>query len=245
MEHESAMSLLDRAICVFGLAFDSRRLRDGAITLLFGVAVLAAAVASKAMATSPGVGAGPEAPLTGAKEPRVVAELGDDGLHKQSWFLETFLDLKEDFDETKSRGKRFAIVFEQRGCIYCTKLHTEVLSEKYVNDYVRENFDIIALNLFGDREVTDFDGAKLSEKRLAERWGIAFTPTVVFFKDNLSGLEGKWGRQLEAVERLPLGFGVPTLMDLFSYVRAKIYEKEPSFQRYHIERMAQRQTLRN
>ncbi|MGI9493933.1 MAG: hypothetical protein ACR2QF_16170 [Geminicoccaceae bacterium] len=34
--------------------------------------------------------------------------LTDDGLYTQEWFLESFLDLKEDLDE--ANGKRFAIM---------------------------------------------------------------------------------------------------------------------------------------
>ena len=64
----------------------------------------------------------------------------------------------EDFNEAKAHGKRFAVIFEQRGCPYCMKMHTEVLSQRYINDYVRQNFDIVQLNLWGAREVTDFDG---------------------------------------------------------------------------------------
>jgi thioredoxin-related protein len=183
----------------------------------------------------------PLPPAAGPTEPRVQARLGDDGLYHQSWFVSSFLDLKEDFNEAKAAGKRFAVVFGQRGCIYCTKMHTEVLSLRYINDYLRENYAIVQIDLWGSREVTDFDGTKMSEKKLAERWGIAFTPTIVFFKDDLAGLEGKWGRPLEAVERLPLAFGPPTFYDLFVFVKAKIYQSEPSFQRFHIARMAERE----
>lgn len=187
-------------------------------------------------------GAGePLPPASGPAEPRVVARLGDDGLHHQDWFVTSFLDLREDFTEAKTAGKRFAVIFEQRGCVYCTRMHTEVLSLRYINDYVRENFAVVQIDLWGSREVTDFDGAKMSEKKLAERWGIMFTPTVVFFKDDLSGLNAKWGRELEAVERLPLAFGAPTFFDLFVFVRSKTYLSEPSFQRFHIARMAERE----
>jgi thioredoxin-related protein len=57
-----------------------------------------------------------------------------------------------------------------------------VLSQRYINDYVRENFRIVQLDLWGSREVTDFDGARLTEKALAERWGVTFTPTIVIFQ---------------------------------------------------------------
>ena len=53
-------------------------------------------------------------PAARADEPRmgVAAEprMGDDGLHKQDWFLESFLELPEDLAEATAQGKRFAIL---------------------------------------------------------------------------------------------------------------------------------------
>jgi len=180
----------------------------------------------------------PDGPTTPRVEPILEA-----GHFRQGWFALSFLDLRDDFAEAKAAGQRFAVIFEQRGCPYCAKLHTEVLSEKYINDYVRENFRIIQLDLWGSREVTDFDGTRLTEKALAERWGVIFTPTIVFFKDDLRGLEGKWGRPLEAIERLPLSYGPNTFYDLFVWVRLKLYERDGNFQRFHILRVAERQAL--
>ena len=82
----------------------------------------------------------------------------DDGLYHHKWFKESFLDLKEDLQEADEAGKRLAIIFEQVGCIYCTKMQTEVLAQKSINDYVRKNFDVVQMNLWGSRSVTDFDG---------------------------------------------------------------------------------------
>jgi hypothetical protein len=84
----------------------------------------------------------------------------------------------------------------------------------------------------------------MPEKALAERWGVIFTPTIVFYKDDLSGLEGQWGRPLEAVERLPLSYGPDTFYDLFVWVRHKVYERDRNFQRFHISRIGERQELR-
>lgn len=183
-------------------------------------------------------------PPVGPAEPRVEPIKDEDGLYRQSWFNVSFLDLGEDFSEAKKEGKRLAVIFEQRGCPYCIKMHTEVLALRYINDYVRENFRIVQLDLWGARAVTDFDGTVLPERALAERWGIIFTPTIVFLKDDLTGLEGKWGRELEATERLPLGFGPPTFYDLFVWVRAKVYEHDKNFQRFHIARIAEREALK-
>jgi thioredoxin-related protein len=183
-------------------------------------------------------------PPVGPTAPRVEPLKEENGLYRQTWFAETFLDLRDDFAEAKAANKRFAIIFEQRGCPYCIKLHTEILPQKYINDYVRQNFFIVQLDLWGARDVTDFDGTKMSEKALAERWGVIFTPTIIFYKDDLAGLEGKWGRELEAIERLPLSYGRDTFYDLFVWVRTKIYERDKSFQRFHIARIAEREALK-
>jgi len=183
-------------------------------------------------------------PPSGPVLPRVAPLRTDDGLYRQSWFQLSFLDLRDDFADAKAGGKRLAVLFEQRGCVYCASLHNDVLAARYINDYVRENFAVVQLDLWGAREVTDFDGTVLTERALAERWGVIFTPTIVFLKDDLTGLEGKWGRELEAIERLPLSFSADTFYDLFVWVRLKLYERDRNFQRFHIARIAEREALK-
>ena len=181
-------------------------------------------------------------PAIGPETPRVEPLKGDDAVYHQTWFNQSFLNLREDFEEAKREGKRFAVIFEQRGCIYCVKMHTEVLAKKYINDYVRENFRIVQLNLWGDREVTDFDGTVLTEKQLVRRWSVVFTPWIVFFKDDLTGLDGKWGPDLE-VMRMGLGIGPGTFYDMFTWIRVKGYETDEHFQRFHIRRLNERAAI--
>ena len=114
-----------------------------------------------------------------------AAELGDDGLHKEDWFSLTFRDVAEDIRAADAEGKRLAIVFEQRGCIYCKKMHEELLSDPEIRDYIKANFNVVQYNLFGDEEVTDLDGEKLTEKSAARRWRIVFTPTILFMPDKV------------------------------------------------------------
>ncbi len=200
---------------------------------------------SALVALSPGASLADDLPPPiGDSEPAVAPAKNDDGVYTQSWFSNTFLDLREDLEDAKAAGKRFAVIFEQRGCGYCTKMHTEVLAKKYINDYVRENFVIVQLDLWGSREVTDFDGTKTMEKELAERWGVMFTPTVVFFKDDLTGLDGKFGPPLE-VARMNLGIGPGTFYDMFVWVDAKVYESDRNFQRFHLKRYEEREALKN
>ena len=181
-------------------------------------------------------------PAMGAIEPRVMPKKTEDALWRQDWFVYSFLNLRDDFEEARKQGKRFVVMFEQRGCIYCVKLQKKTLSRKYINDYARKNFAIVQLNMWGDREVTDFDGKTMTEKQLAARWGVIFTPTIVFYKDSLDGLDGKFGPPLEVVRLNLVGPG--TVYDMMVWIKHKIYEKERNFQRFHIERINQRRAMR-
>ena len=94
-----------------------------------------------------------------------LAEMGDDGLHKAPWMRETFKDLSEDLADANVEGKRLMVIIEQRGCIYCKKMHEDVFPIAKIANYIEENFFVVQINMFGDVEVTDFDGTILPRKR--------------------------------------------------------------------------------
>lgn len=160
-----------------------------------------------------------------------VPELGDDGLHKQPWFQNTFRDLKEDLADATSQGKRLVIIWEQRGCPYCKATHEVNLRIPRVANYIRDNFYVLQLNLWGDVEVTDFDGEVLTEKALARKHRVLFTPTFQFFPDSIEKASGKPGDEAE-VFRIPGYFKPFHFYFLFRYVDQKGYEAEPNFQRW-------------
>lgn len=162
--------------------------------------------------------------------PAMAAEVGDDGLHKQDWFTITFRDIAEDIEQAASEGKRLAITFEQRGCIYCREMHEKILSDPEVRDYVSENFMIVQYNMFGDEEVTDLDGDTLTEKTAARKWGYVFTPTIVFLPEKAP--EGVTARDA-AVATMPGAFGKWTFLNMFRWVKEKGYESDEHFQHYH------------
>lgn len=97
------------------------------------------------------------------------------------WFKTSFLDLREDAFEAAQSGKRLLIYFGQDGCPYCAELFNNNFSQKHIVEYAREHFDAIEINMWGDRDVTDFDGEVLTEKRLAAKHKVWFTPTILFF----------------------------------------------------------------
>jgi thioredoxin-related protein len=116
--------------------------------------------------------------------PARAVELNADGLHVQPWFLESFLELNEDRKEAKAAGKRFAVIWEQRGCPYCRETHVVNFAVPEIQEYVKKHFVVLQLNIRGDREVTDLSGRKFPEKQLAKKYGVHFTPTVTFFGDD-------------------------------------------------------------
>ncbi|APH71757.1 thioredoxin family protein [Aquibium oceanicum] len=171
------------------------------------------------------------------------AEIGEDGLHKEDWFALTFRDIADDIATAAEQGKRLAIVFEQRGCIYCTKMHEELLSDPEVRDFIREHFMVVQYNMFGDEEVTDLDGEVLTEKTAARKWGFVFTPTIAFLPEEAP--EGKSVSEA-AVAVMPGAFGKWTFLDMFRWVSEKGYEGEEHFQKYHartIERLREQGRL--
>jgi thioredoxin-related protein len=172
-----------------------------------------------------------------------AATVGDDGLHIQPWIRDTFKDLQEDLDEANAEGKRLAIFFEQRGCIYCTKMHETVYPDPELSDYIDENFFVIQLNLHGDLEVVDFDGDTLTEKQIARKWGILFTPSVIFLPEEVE--EGKAAIQ-SAVAMMPGAFGRGTTLDMFTWVNEKRYDldSDEDFQRYHARRINERRAAK-
>jgi thioredoxin-related protein len=167
-----------------------------------------------------------------------AATVGDDGLHKEDWFAITFRDMKEDIAAAKEEGKRLAIIIEQRGCIYCKKVHEEILSDPQVRDYIRDNFKVVQYNLYGDEEVTDLDGDVLTEKTAARKWGIAFTPTILFLPEEAG--DGLDSRQA-SVASMPGAFQKGTFLDMFTWVREKLYDTDEDFQRYHARRIRERE----
>lgn len=105
--------------------------------------------------------------------------LGDDGLHKPDWLKNSFKVLAEDNQEAAEDGRHLLLMVEQRGCIYCAKLHNEVLTDPRVEALIRSDFDVIQIDLFGGTEITDIDGEELTEKRAAGKWGVTVTPTLM------------------------------------------------------------------
>jgi len=164
-----------------------------------------------------------------------AAEVGDDGLHKQPWFEATFKDIREDIETAADENKRLAIIFEQRGCPYCKQMHETVFSDSEVVDYITEHFFVVQYNLHGSEEVTDLDGDVLPENETAKKWGLKYTPTMLFFAESA---EENMSASNQAVAAMPGAADKQTTMSMLHWVVESAYEGEEEFQDYHQRRVA-------
>ncbi|MEW8524933.1 MAG: thioredoxin fold domain-containing protein [Candidatus Thiodiazotropha endolucinida] len=106
------------------------------------------------------------------------------GFHdKPAWFKNSFLDLQEDLQEAAEEDKRVILYFHQDGCPYCAKLLNENFSIKAIVDKTQEAFQLVAINIWGDREVTGLSGEATTEKAFAASMKVMYTPTMLFLNE--------------------------------------------------------------
>ncbi len=162
--------------------------------------------------------------------PALAVTLGDDGLHKADWMRDTFKDLREDLEEANAEGKRLMVIIEQRGCIYCAKMHQEVFPQPEIAAALNDLYFVVQINMFGDVEVTDFDGTTLPEKDMVRRWNALFTPTLMFFPQEVPADQTA---TQAAVAVMPGAFGRLTTLNLLNWINEEGYLGEETFQKYH------------
>jgi thioredoxin-related protein len=138
----------------------------------YGIYALAAALLVLA---SPAAGAASAASESFNPSPQAI--------EYPAWFRETFLDLREDVREAAAAGKRLMVYFGQDGCPYCRELMRVNFRQKEIADKTQRRFSAVAINIWGDREVTWIDGKTMSEKAFAAHLKVQFTPTLLFFDE--------------------------------------------------------------
>ena len=143
---------------------------------------------------------------------------------KPAWFKNSFLDIREDILEAAESGKRVVLYFYQDGCPYCKKLLEDNFGQREITEFTREKFDVIAINMWGDREVVDVSGNDATEKKFSEDLKVMFTPTFLFLDE-----DGK------VVLRVNGYYPPDRFMAALNYVAAA-KEKQMSFRDYYAAR---------
>jgi thioredoxin-related protein len=97
------------------------------------------------------------------------------------WFTPSLLDIKDEVAEAARKNRRVMVYFGQDGCPYCKALMQTSLTAGPIADKARRHFVGIAINIWGDAQASWLDGAPTTEKALARKLGVQFTPTLMFF----------------------------------------------------------------
>ena len=100
-----------------------------------------------------------------------------------NWFKESFLEFEEDIAEAAAENKRVMLYFYQDGCPYCNALIEHNLAQKDIAELLQNRFDVIAINMWGDREVVSVAGDVYTEKSFSQALKVQFTPTLLFFSE--------------------------------------------------------------
>ncbi len=97
------------------------------------------------------------------------------------FFTQTFGDLPEEAASARAQGKQgMLLFFKADACPYCQHMVYKVFSEPAVQDWYRERFVSIAVDIHGDVEFTDFDGISLPSKVFSDHRQIFATPVISF-----------------------------------------------------------------
>ncbi len=137
------------------------------------------------------------------------------------WFKVSFYDLKEDVAEAAEAGKRVILYFYQDGCPYCKKLIQENLGQRSLAEKTQQHFDFIAINMWGNLEVTGLDGKRYNQTKFAEHMKVMFTPTLLFLNE-----------QAEIIGRVN-GYYAPHKFEAVLDYFADKKEKEMKFRDYY------------
>lgn len=124
-----------------------------------------------------------QAATPGQAPARTGAYYGAQATEYPAWFKTSFLVLRDDVKEAAKANKRVMLLFNQDNCPYCSALVERNLSQREIETTMREKFDVIAMNLWGDREVVGLDGKSYTEKSYGAAMKVQFTPSLMFLDE--------------------------------------------------------------
>jgi len=160
-----------------------------------------------------------------------MPQLNNESLYIQSWIESSKLDLRQDLEAAEKGQQRLVIIWEQKNCSDCKSMHEINLRIPRIVRKITENFSVIRMDIWGERNVIDIDGNILTESELAQKNKINFTPTVQFLAEAIKG-PVKGGISGAEAFRFEGYFKPFHYYFLYHYVLNKGYESQPNFQRW-------------
>ena len=100
------------------------------------------------------------------------------------WFKDSFLDIAEDVEEAKDENKHLMLYMHLTGCPYCYKMVEEGFKNNTNTQIIKDNFDVVAINIRGNKEVALSEDLTMTEEEVRNHYKVNFTPTIVFLDQN-------------------------------------------------------------
>jgi thioredoxin-related protein len=138
-------------------------------------------------------------------------------LHQEAFFTDPPYDLSAVVENSE---RAIAVYFEQKQCTQCDNLHQKILTDPATRE-LAERFHSIQLDMWSDQAVTTTQGVETTAREWAEKLGLSYAPSIVFFDST--------GREVMRIEGFLKTFHTQSVFD---YVLTGSYETQPSFQRY-------------
>jgi thioredoxin-related protein len=107
------------------------------------------------------------------------------------WFKLSYLELHDDLTDAVKAGKRGLIIyFGQPDCAYCKAHLDNNWGRNDIRRYTQKYFDVVDINVRGERLVTGLDGIVATEKKFSANNKTNFTPSLMFIdKDGKTALK--------------------------------------------------------
>jgi len=138
-----------------------------------------------------------------------------------AWFKPTFLDFRDDAREAGVAKKHLMIYIGQHGCSWCKRLIEVNFRDPTIVDKMQKHFDAVEMNIVGSSETVWTDGTRASEKTLAARLKVRYTPTLLFLDERGT-----------MVLRLNGYYEPDRFLIALDYVGNRDYRNQPDFQAY-------------
>jgi thioredoxin-related protein len=100
----------------------------------------------------------------------------------QYFFEPTLGDLTEELEIAREEGKRgIFMFFEMDECPFCHRMKQTVLNQPKVQEYFRQHFHSLTMDIEGDIDIVDFTGAETTQKKFSRKSRVRATPMMAFY----------------------------------------------------------------
>ena len=132
--------------------------------------------------------------LSAKEDTAATAEKETEIREFSTFFDESLNDMQEEKETAADEGKKgILLMFEMDECPFCARMKKTVLNRGKVQDYFREHFRILTVDIEGDLELTDFEGNDTTQKDFSlKQFRVRATPVFQFL--DLKGKPIKNGR---------------------------------------------------